>query len=735
MRILMINDSYLGIGGEKTYIKNLIASLRLGGHEVYFLAITDEPEFLNKYNRIINYKFKNKLQWFIAENIININLYLKIRKHIKSIKPDIIHFHNIYKSTKTILLASSGFAKIQTVHDFGIVCPLRSLIIEKDNYKICLGRKGLKCYKNGCLKLQSNLIDYLLLESSFLKKKSIKYFICPSTKLTAMAKEAGFKKVINLPHFYNHTSKVNYQTSNNILFVGRLTKEKGIDYLIRAFQIAFHKNNNLRLKIIGDGPEKENLKNLLNKLGIDKCVNLINGVDHSQIGQCYQDSFVVVIPSIWMENSPLVAYEAMAYAKPIIAYNIGGLPDLVQDGINGFLIDRFNYRAMAEKILQLANNQELCQKMGRTGKLFLTENFSAQKHLKILFSIYKKSIDEKNNNKPIWEKILFKIKIGKYRWGWLREDIYEDLNKKYNQAKLPDKTIDNLEKKIKFKKINKISIIITTKNRKDILEKYALVGLQNLRHSLIDYEIIIVDNGSNKTTEDYLKNIRIKNLLVIRENKIGCSAGRNAGIKKATGDIIIFIDDDCLIDDDWLNRIYNYFNTNNYLVGVGHIYDVILKKILNPDHPTEIEKNFLEGNIYFRREVFDYAKFNENIVYGAEGYDLISQINIIWPNFPYFIDKIPIAHFRAPSQYRSKNDFKLNDMGHKTEAISYRLWYVNKHIFRRNLNINSNLFNLSYWFKEIIFLPTEMFFIIDLYLLIKTKLFIYKQLLKIRKVS
>ena len=250
-------------------------------------------------------------------------------------------------------------------------------------------------------------------------------------------------------------------------------------------------------------------------------------------------------------------------------------------------------------------------------------------------------------------------------------------------------------------------------------------------------DCIVVAGGPTATneTENYLKDLRIKNLSVIRENKIGCTTSRNKGIKKATGDIIALIDDDCHVDRDWLNRIYNYFNANNYLVGAGHIYDLGLKKILNPHNSTEIEKNFLEGNISFRREIFDYAEFNENILYGAEGYDLISRIDALWPNFPYFIDQIPITHFRAPSQYRDKNIFELNDLGRQTEARAYRLWYINKHIFRRNLNTDSSIFKLSYWLKEAAFLPLELSFVFNLNLLIKTKLFIYKQLLKIKMAS
>lgn len=732
MKILMINDSYSGIGGEKTYIKNLIKLLKSAGHDVYFLSISDITVKSWDKNHIITYKFINKFQWFISENIINIKIYFEIKKYLKNINPDIIHFHNIYKLTKTILRVSAKYPTVQTLHDFGIVCPLRTMTIGSEAYKICSGKNKLKCYHKKCLKLQTNLIDYLLFDNLKYQKKIINHFICPSEKLAKTALQYGLNNTTVLPYFHKNQNII-YKNSNNILFVGRLTKEKGVDDLIKSFKIIFNHNNKLTLTIVGSGPESDNLKKLTAEFNLQSNVYFINETNEQEIAEFYKNALVVVIPSIWLENSPLVAYEAMAYAKPIIANNIGGLPELIQDGLTGFLLERFDHIAMANKILKLHGSPDLSRKMGLSGNDLLCKKYLEKYHLDKLISIYHKTINQRQN---CISNLLTEIKIGDYHFGHIRETIYNKLNKKYSQNKFPKNIVKIIEHDLLNQKINKISIIVATKNRQSYLEKYAIGSLNKLSPIPIEFEIIVVDNSTNNETENYLKTLNINNLLYLKESKIGCSASRNSGIKKASGDIIIFIDDDCYVDSNWLKRIYEYFKNNNYLIISGYIYDMGFKKILNyTDSANLLEKKFLEGNIAFRKYVFKYVLFNENLIYGAEGYDLISRIKQLIPNFPYLIDQRPITHYRAPSEYRNKNSSTLNNIGKKIEDDSYKLWHINKHVFMRNTNINQPLFKINFWLREISFLPIELLFIFNLKSILKNKLFIYHELYNLKRLA
>ena len=143
-----------------------------------------------------------------------------------------------------------------------------------------------------------------------------------------------------------------------MLFVGRLDKIKGVDYLLKAFKIVHENNKSLKLFIVGDGLEREKLIKLSYELRVNKFVLFTGWIDNGKLKDYYKNAIAVVIPSIYPETGPLVALEAMNYSKPIIAFNSGGLNDLIENGINGFLTERFDIDDLADKINLILKNKK-----------------------------------------------------------------------------------------------------------------------------------------------------------------------------------------------------------------------------------------------------------------------------------------------------------------------------------------------------------------------------------------
>src|SRR3989338_7031456 len=256
------------------------------------------------------------------------------------------------------------------------------------------------------------------------------------------------------------------------------------------------------------------------------------------------------------------------------------------------------------------------------------------------------------------EKKLFKIKIGPYQWGYLRHTIYRQLNHPFENYQLPQRVLASLTNQINYGEICKISVIIPTRNRLDALKKYALTILPQVNFDPKKYEVIIVDNSFNDDNFNYLKRCKWPdNYQIFRSAKPGISRAYNLGLKVATGDIITFLEDDCSVDPDWLNRICHYHQDNQYL--------------------------FCEGSIY-----------------GEAG------------------------------------QTEHNRQGKKMLGRMHGLWQADKHCLKRNLNIGSSFFALRFFFKEIFFIPIELFLVYGhLIWLIKSKIKIYRQLLKIKKLS
>jgi len=142
-----------------------------------------------------------------------------------------------------------------------------------------------------------------------------------------------------------------------ILYVGRLMEEKGLDVLIRAYSIVNAKVSNTCLIIVGKGHIRRNLEELTKRLGL-KNVIFTGFVSDSLLRQAYASSSLFVLPS-YAEIQPLVLLEALAMGLPAIGTNVGGIPDLVVEGRNGYLLEPGDHAGLAERIITLLNDDKL----------------------------------------------------------------------------------------------------------------------------------------------------------------------------------------------------------------------------------------------------------------------------------------------------------------------------------------------------------------------------------------
>ncbi|MDD2807216.1 MAG: glycosyltransferase family A protein [Patescibacteria group bacterium] len=307
--------------------------------------------------------------------------------------------------------------------------------------------------------------------------------------------------------------------------------------------------------------------------------------------------------------------------------------------------------------------------------------------------------------------------------------IYEGLNKKYNKKTLPVDIIKKTTTEIIGDQINKISIIITTRNRLNALKKYALASLEHLQFDTLPYEIIIIDNNSNDGTYIYLQQYAQNNKLlkVFQEKIISISAGRNKGIKMATGELLIFIDDDCEVDPEWLSRLYHKYANGSFFLGQGQIYDTVLKQNLVTNQP--IAGTIAAGNLSIKKKIFDYVHFNQQIIFSHDDTDLIRQIETLWPHFPYFIDQVSIKHHRVPDTHREFNG-SYNQKSIKSSVKMYNLSYLSECTLKRNLGVDLPFYDMVFILKELFFLPLELIFFLkgDISLLVGTKIKLYRQL-------
>jgi glycosyltransferase involved in cell wall biosynthesis len=169
-----------------------------------------------------------------------------------------------------------------------------------------------------------------------------------------------------------------------ILFVGRLDPRKNLQILLKSFKTVLRKINDLKLVIIGTGPEKRKLVRLVSELGIGSSVEFMDFVHYEDLPKYYRSCEMFVLPSN-QEGFGIVLIEAMASGKPVVSTKCGGPTDFVVDGKNGLLVDTNDEKAMAEGIVELMRSRSVRDRMGKAG-LKTSQNFDKQTVGKLLVS-------------------------------------------------------------------------------------------------------------------------------------------------------------------------------------------------------------------------------------------------------------------------------------------------------------------------------------------------------------
>ncbi len=409
MKILQINKFYHQkekSGGTGRYLLSLIDLLKDHNHQIQIFAMKDKnclPSIYSPYfveEQDFSYpKLNFKIIPKVAKFIYSFEAKRKIEKLIKKEKPDIAHLHNIYHHiTPSILpiLKKYHIPAVQTLHDFHLISPNYILYSEKDGiHEECSHGKYWKAIIHKCIK-NSRSASALSAAKMYFEKitkiytKNVDMFISPSQFLMNKYIENGFPadKICFLRHFVELDEyKPKFSPGKYILFFGRLHAQKDVKTLIEAVS----ELPDIDLKIVGSGREEKSLLELIAKKNA-KNIELLGARYGKNLKDIIKNSAFVVVPSAWYENAPFAVLESFALGKPVIASNLGGLPELIKHKSTGLLFRAGDADDLKEKILSLSLYPCLIRTMGVQARLFVEKNFSPEKHYQDLMSIYKKVI-------------------------------------------------------------------------------------------------------------------------------------------------------------------------------------------------------------------------------------------------------------------------------------------------------------------------------------------------------
>ncbi|MFD2514341.1 glycosyltransferase [Pontibacter locisalis] len=358
MKILVCNKFYFPKGGDCVYSIELEKLLKKNGHETAFFAMNHPQNHFSTYSQYypstVDYSTKNlaNLQEQLLRPIFSVEVKKKFNALLEAFKPDIVHVNNIHSQLSPIIVKEAykkGIPVVWTLHDYKLICSRYDSMRNEKPCELCYQDKT-NVIRHKCLKgsLAASMLAYTEATwwSSDRLEKYTSKFISPSTFLKEKMVTGGFNpsKIITLPNFIDE-KKIADQPEvkeDYYCFVGRLSKEKGIDTLCEAAcKIPSHK-----LLIIGTGPEEKFLKEKYS------CPN-IQFLGHKgwiELQPIIAKAKCLVIASKWYENNPLSVIEALANGTPVIGAKIGGIPELIQDGVNGLLFEPGNSDDLKNKI-------------------------------------------------------------------------------------------------------------------------------------------------------------------------------------------------------------------------------------------------------------------------------------------------------------------------------------------------------------------------------------------------
>jgi len=175
--------------------------------------------------------------------------------------------------------------------------------------------------------------------------------------------------------------------------VARLSKEKGLHYLLEAFAVVAGRHPQARLVLAGEGPERQRLERLASRLGLGERVQFLGEVPHEQVPEVLQQLDVFAMPSTY-EGFGVAALEAEAMEVPVVASRIHGIPDVVVDGETGLLVPPRDRQALAAALECLASDGDLRRRLGQAGRAFVAEHYSWEENTAQMEALYEAALGE-----------------------------------------------------------------------------------------------------------------------------------------------------------------------------------------------------------------------------------------------------------------------------------------------------------------------------------------------------
>lgn len=354
MNVLIVVPWDQEYGGVASVVGNVAIQLQKHGHHVWFFH-PSESDFL-----------RIKLtKWNFPGYELNLRSPYVPERPLKSVAGFSVYLcHTLYQLYSMLVRHHIDIVNIHYPIGSGLYFTFLRKILR---FKLVISVHGADLFPKGIpeehypksLQLLMNSADWLVAPSGSTLSASLKAFPGLQSKSSAIHNAVDMRE-------FEPAEPEEFQRGQHILCIALHHQRKAIDVLIKAFKIFSQTHARVELWLVGHGPVTDQLEDLVNKLGLTVQVKFLGGRDRPAVRKLLRECRFVVLPSR-AEPFGIAILEAFASKKPVVASAVGGIPEIIEDGKNGILVEPENPQALCDAMTTLWDDSELAERLAFAG--------------------------------------------------------------------------------------------------------------------------------------------------------------------------------------------------------------------------------------------------------------------------------------------------------------------------------------------------------------------------------
>jgi glycosyltransferase involved in cell wall biosynthesis len=398
VRVLLVGNHWTdGPGGAETMLLLTADLLRAAGHDVVPFAVAEDRTLPTPVRDRLPPAAGTRARTRFGEawaGTWSARSYRALAQVVDEVGPDVAHVHHVFEGLTTSVLDvlhRRGVPTVMTLHDYKPVCPNYRLFVEGAPCTRCLSGRYVEAVHHRCLE-GSRWRSVAAATDAYVSRVRGLYdrvdrFLAPSAFLRDRVVEGGIRAdhvhVLPNPVVAAAEPRRARDEPPYVLYAGRLVAEKGIDTLLDA---AARLPDGARLRLMGSGRMEAHVRGRVAAEGLP--VEVLGARGPQEVAAHVRTAAAAVLPALWWENCPMAVLEAAAQGIPVVASAVGGIPELVDDGVTGLLVPPGDASALASALSRLVDHRDEAARMGAAAWARVRTRHDPGRHVSDLLGSY-----------------------------------------------------------------------------------------------------------------------------------------------------------------------------------------------------------------------------------------------------------------------------------------------------------------------------------------------------------